>query len=174
MQPMVRAFGAAIASSALVLGASQVAIAAPEGQPEYKVGAIDWKPCEEKPTVDCGFLELPIDYRLPNGEKFQLAVSRLKAADPSKRIGAMVINPGGPGGSGVDFSMFADGYFSKEIIDRFDVIGFDPRGVARRAPIKCSAEMLQKTPSSYPKTKAEFDATVALHPTMAEELVLMK
>ncbi|MFJ8961296.1 alpha/beta hydrolase [Lentzea sp. NPDC102401] len=169
MQPMVRAFGAAIASSALVLGASQVAIAAPEGQPEYQVGAVDWKPCEEKPTVDCGFLELPIDYSKPNGEKFKLAVSRLKAADPSKRIGAMVINPGGPGGSGVDFSMFADRYFSKEIIDKFDVIGFDPRGVARSAPIKCSAELLQKTPSSYPKTKAEFDALVTFNKVLRED-----
>ncbi|WP_330273093.1 alpha/beta hydrolase [Lentzea sp. NBC_00516] len=169
MQPMVRAFGAAIASSALVLGASQVAIAAPEGQPEYQVGAVDWKPCEEKPTVDCGFLELPIDYSKPNGEKFKLAVSRLKAADPSKRIGAMVINPGGPGGSGVDFSMFADQYFSKEIIDKFDVIGFDPRGVARSAPIKCSAELLQKTPSSYPKTKAEFDALVTFNKVLRED-----
>ncbi|SMD02826.1 alpha/beta fold hydrolase [Lentzea albidocapillata] len=163
MQPMVRAFGAAIASSALVLGASQVAIAAPEGQPEYKVGAIDWKPCEEKPTVDCGFLELPIDYSKPNGEKFKLAVSRLKAADPSKRIGAMVINPGGPGGSGVSFTFGADGYFSKEIIDKFDVIGFDPRGVARSQPIKCSAEVLQRQPSEYPKTKAEFDNLVAFN-----------
>ncbi|MGW6931897.1 alpha/beta hydrolase [Lentzea sp. NPDC054927] len=160
MQPMMRALGAALASSALVLGMTPLAFAAPEGQPEFKVGAIDWKPCEEVPTVECGFLTLPIDYSKPNGEKFQLAVSRRKASDPAKRIGAMVINPGGPGGSGVDFSMFADRYFSKDIIDKFDVIGFDPRGVARSAPIKCSAEVLQRQPSDYPKSKAEFDKLV--------------
>ncbi|MCX2954241.1 alpha/beta hydrolase [Lentzea sp. NEAU-D7] len=169
MQPMVRVFGAAIASSALVLGASQVATAAPEGQPEFNVGAVDWKPCEEMPTVECGFLELPIDYAKPNGEKFQLAVSRRKANDPSQRIGAMVINPGGPGGSGVDFSFGADRYFSKEIVDKFDVIGFDPRGVARSAPIKCSAEMLQKQPSVHPKTRAEFDALVTYNKALRED-----
>ncbi len=163
MQPMVRAFGAALASSALVLGASQVAFAAPEGQPEFKVGAIDWKPCAEVPTIDCGFLELPIDYAKPNGEKFQLAVSRRKANDQAGRIGAMVINPGGPGGSGVNFSFSADRYFSKEIVDKFDVIGFDPRGVARTQPIKCSADLLSKQPSVYPKTVAEYDQLVAFN-----------
>ena len=163
MQPMVRVFGAALASSALVLGMSPLASAAPEGQPEYKVDAIDWKPCAEVPTIDCGFLTLPIDYRKPNGEKFQLAVSRRKANDQANRIGAMVINPGGPGGSGVDFSFGADRYFSKDIVDKFDVIGFDPRGVARSQPIKCSADVLQRQPSEYPKTKDEFDKLVAFN-----------
>lgn len=163
MQPMMRVFGAALASSALVLGMSPLASAAPEGQPEFPVGAIDWKPCAEVPTVDCGFLTLPIDYSKPNGEKFQLAVSRRKANDQSKRIGAMVINPGGPGGSGVDFSFGADRYFSKDIVDKFDVIGFDPRGVARSQPIKCSADVLQRQPSEYPKTKDEFDKLVAFN-----------
>ncbi|KOV81044.1 alpha/beta fold hydrolase [Nocardia sp. NRRL S-836] len=163
MQPMMRVLGAALASSALVLGMAPLANAAEQGQPEFTVGAIDWKPCEKVPTVDCGFLTLPIDYAKPNGEKFQLAVSRRKANDPSQRIGAMVINPGGPGGSGVDFSFGADRYFSKEIVDRFDVIGFDPRGVARSQPIKCSADVLRRQPSEYPATKAEFDALVAFN-----------
>ena len=130
MQPIVRAFGAVLASSALVLSTSQIAVAAPEGQPAFPVGAIDWKPCDEKPTVDCGFVTLPIDYAQPDGEKFQLAVSRRKANDQSNRIGAMVVNPGGPGISGVNVS-FRDNYFSKEILDRFDVFGFDPRGLSR-------------------------------------------
>ncbi|PWK89165.1 TAP-like protein [Lentzea atacamensis] len=169
MQPMMRAFGAALASSALVLGVSPLALAAPEGQPEFKVGAIDWKPCEEVPTMDCGFLELPIDYAKPAGEKFKLAVSRRKANDQAGRIGAMVINPGGPGGSGVDFSFGADRYFSKEIVDKFDVIGFDPRGVARSQPIKCSADLLRKQPSDYPKTKAEFDQLVAFNKELRED-----
>lgn len=164
MQPIMRVFGAALASSALVLGSSSLAFAAPESQQqEYEVGAIDWKPCAEVPAVDCGFLELPVDYAKPNGEKFQLAVSRRKANDQAGRIGAMVINPGGPGGSGVNFSFGADRYFSKEIVDKFDVIGFDPRGVARTAPIKCSADLLAKSPSDYPKTAAEFDKLVAFN-----------
>ncbi|MBB5857870.1 alpha/beta fold hydrolase [Amycolatopsis umgeniensis] len=161
MQQVVRVLATALASSALVLGGSSVATAAPEGQPEYAVGAIGWKPCAEAPHVECGTLTLPIDYTKPNGEKFGLAVARRKATDPSKRIGAMVINPGGPGGSGVDFAFAADGYFSKEISEKFDVVGFDPRGVARSQPIKCSAEVLAKQPSNYPKNAAEYDRLVA-------------
>ncbi|GAB2821836.1 alpha/beta hydrolase [Lentzea nigeriaca] len=163
MQPMVRVLGAALASSALVLGSSSLAFAAPEGQPEFDVSAIDWKPCAEVPTIDCGFLELPIDYAKPGGEKFKLAVSRRKANDQANKIGAMVINPGGPGGSGVNFSFSADSYFSKEIVDKFDVIGFDPRGVARSQPIKCSADLLAKQPSEYPKTAAEYEKLVAFN-----------
>ncbi len=160
MRPMMRVLGAALASSALVVGSANIASAAPEQQ-EFKVDKIDWKPCADAPEVECGTLTLPIDYARPNGEKFGLAVARRKATDPAKRIGAMVLNPGGPGGSGVDFAQFANRYFSKEISEKFDLVGFDPRGVARSQPIKCSADLLQKQPSVYPKNVAEYDQLVA-------------
>ena len=104
MRPMTRVLGAVFASSALVLGMTPLAFAAPA----YQVAAIDWKPCAEAPTIDCGFLTLPIDHAKPDGEKFQLAVSRRKANDQSRRVGALVVNPGGPGSSGVDFAISAD------------------------------------------------------------------
>ncbi|USX51498.1 alpha/beta hydrolase [Lentzea sp. HUAS12] len=152
----LRVFGAVLVSSALLVGTGQ-AVAAPE----RGAGSIAWQPCAEAPAIECGFLELPVDHARPKGEKFPLAVSRRKASDPSRRIGAMIINPGGPGGSGVEFSFAAEGIFSKEITDRFDVIGFDPRGVARSAPIRCSADVLARQPSLYPRSRAEFDAVVA-------------
>ncbi|WP_394616178.1 alpha/beta hydrolase [Lentzea sp. JNUCC 0626] len=158
----LRVFSAVVASAALVASASQPVLAAPE-RPEYRVGSIAWTPCAEAPAIECGFLELPVDHAKPRGEKFQLAVSRRKASVPSQRIGAMIINPGGPGGSGVDFSFAAERFFTKDITDRFDVIGFDPRGVARSAPIRCSAEVLARQPSLYPKNKAEFDFAVAFN-----------
>jgi pimeloyl-ACP methyl ester carboxylesterase len=157
---MTRAFGAVLASSALVLGLTPLAFAAPEH-------TIDWKPCAEAPTIDCGFLTLPIDYAEPNGEKFQLAVSRRKANDPSRRVGALVVNPGGPGVSGIDFTFEA--YFSKEVVDRFDVIGFDPRGVARSQPIKCSAEAVQRPHTDRPKTAAEYDEMVAYNVALGQD-----
>ncbi|WP_414937894.1 alpha/beta hydrolase [Amycolatopsis sp. cmx-11-51] len=169
MQQMVRVLGTALASSALVLSGSSVATATPEGQPEYAVAPIEWKPCAEAPDVECGTLTLPIDYTKPNGEKFGLAVARRKATDPSKRIGAMVINPGGPGGSGVDFAVSANRYFSKEISEKFDVVGFDPRGVARSRPIKCSADLIREQPSSYPKNVAEYDQLVAFNKELRED-----
>ncbi|NKE63105.1 alpha/beta hydrolase [Lentzea sp. PSKA42] len=165
MRPMTRVLGAAFASSALVLGMTPLAFAAPA----HQVGAIDWKPCAEAPAIDCGFLTLPIDYAEPDGEKFQLAVSRRKANDQSQRVGALVVNPGGPGSSGVDFSFSADQYFSKEIVDRFDVIGFDPRGVARSQPIKCSAEAVQRPHTDRPKTVAEYDQLVAYNRELGED-----
>jgi pimeloyl-ACP methyl ester carboxylesterase len=165
VRPMTRAFGAALASSALVLSMTPLAFAAPE----YEVGAIDWKPCAEAPAVDCGFLTLPIDYAEPDGETFQLAVSRRKANDQSRRVGALVVNPGGPGVSGVEFAFEADGYFSKEIVDRFDVIGFDPRGVARSQPIKCSAEAVQRPHEANPQNVAEFDKTIAYNRQLRED-----
>src|SRR5690242_13695409 len=101
---MTRAFGVAFASSALVLSTTPLAFAAPDN-------TIDWKPCAEVAAIDCGFLTLPIDYTEPDGETFQLAVSRRKANDPSRRVGTLVVNPGGPGVSGVDFAFEADRYF---------------------------------------------------------------
>ncbi|WP_112261884.1 alpha/beta hydrolase [Lentzea terrae] len=165
MRPMTRVFGAALASATVVLGMTPLAFAAPA----HQVGAIDWKPCAEAPAVDCGFLTLPIDYARPDGEKFQLAVSRRKANDQSQRVGALVVNPGGPGSSGVDFAITADQYFSKEIVDRFDVIGFDPRGVARSQPIKCSVEAVQRSHTNRPKTVAEYDQLVAYNRQLGED-----
>jgi pimeloyl-ACP methyl ester carboxylesterase len=162
---MTRTLGAALASSAVVLGMTPLAFAAPGSG----VGAIDWKPCAEAPAVDCGFLTLPIDYAKPNGEKFQLAVSRRKANDQARRVGVLVVNPGGPGSSGVDFAIEADRYFSEEIVEGFDVVGFDPRGVARSQPIKCSMEAVQRPRTEDPVNVAEFDEAIAYNRQLNED-----
>ncbi|MBP2320069.1 pimeloyl-ACP methyl ester carboxylesterase [Kibdelosporangium banguiense] len=157
MQAITRAFGVALVSGALVLSAGLTSAQAAEIE-AVQVAAIDWKPCPEDATADCGTLRLPIDHRKPSGEKFDLAVARRKATDPAKRAGIMLINPGGPGGSGVNFALSAKNYFSADIQSRFDIIGWDPRGVARSQPVKCSLELLNKAPTTYPANQAEFDA----------------
>jgi pimeloyl-ACP methyl ester carboxylesterase len=91
------------------------------------------------------------------GEHFDLALARRKATDPSKRIGSLVVNPGGPGGSGVDFVLLAPDYFSADLRARFDLVGFDPRGVARSHPVLCSVDLLSAAPSPVPTNQAEFD-----------------
>lgn len=169
MQPKIRALGVALASTALVVSAGGVAVAQQQPEQEVAVAPIDWKPCDQLPEVECGTLTLPIDWAKPNGEKFGLAVARRKATDPAKRIGSMVINPGGPGGSGVSFAMFANEYFSPEISQKFDIVGFDPRGVARSQPVKCSIDVLQKAPSDYPKNVAEFDQLIAYNKELRED-----
>ncbi|CAL9357696.1 Carboxylesterase B [Actinosynnema sp. ALI-1.44] len=175
MRPIFRALGGVGAAVALVAGTASVASADPadatplDADVQALAAPIDWKPCPELPEVECGTLKLPIDWANPRGEKFDLAVARRKALDPAKRIGAMVINPGGPGGSGVDFALFANRFFSKDVQDRFDIVGFDPRGVARSAPVKCSLEMLEKQVSIYPANQAEFDALAQYNRDLAAD-----
>jgi pimeloyl-ACP methyl ester carboxylesterase len=98
---------------------------------------------------ECGSLSVPLVYTGDNDDqdraegnddgsaRISLAVIRLPASDRPHRIGSMFINPGGPGGSGVDFALFARFLFSPEILARFDVVGFDPRGIFRSTQLRC-------------------------------------
>ncbi len=93
-------------------------------------------PIFERLQAGCGRLAVPLDYDLPEGPQLELAVMRIPARRPDQRIGTLVVNPGGPGGSGVS-SMFDLGGLPPEIHDRFDLVGFDPRGMVRSEPIDC-------------------------------------
>jgi pimeloyl-ACP methyl ester carboxylesterase len=134
---------------------------------------INWQPCPERPndtTIRCGTLQVPIDWSKPHGATFGLAVARQAAADPSQDRGPLLINPGGPGGSGVDFALAASSYFSQDILDHFDVIGFDPRGVDRSHPIECSADLAARQPDPpVPTTQAQYDALLALNKARGED-----
>ncbi|KUO18152.1 hypothetical protein AQJ91_27065 [Streptomyces dysideae] len=99
-----------------------------------------WKPCGEE---ECATLKVPMDYADPgDGRTFTLPLIRVTAADPERRIGSLVFDPGGPGESGVAF--LQDGgvvAFSDRLQDRFDIVGFDPRGVAGSVPaLECGAD----------------------------------
>ncbi|MHC0429075.1 alpha/beta hydrolase [Streptomyces sp. O3] len=89
--------------------------------------------------VRCGTVSVPLDYADPDGKQIKLTVSRVKAKDPDKRQGALVFNPGGPGGSGMYFPMVstADLPEFRRISAAYDVVGYAPRGVGRSAPVSC-------------------------------------
>ena len=88
---------------------------------------IDWKPCGD---LECGFIEVPADYRDPEAGSIRIAVNVHRATSPDQRIGYLLVNPGGPGGSGLGLAYGAVvGWFTDEIVERFDIVGFDPRGV---------------------------------------------
>ena len=100
---------------------------------------------------------MPLDYSDPSGKTISLALIRKQAGDPSQRIGSLLMNPGGPGGSGVEFLPQVLFAIDSSISDRFDLVSFDPRGVGESDPIVCLTDQ-QK--DAY----AAFDAV----PTPAE------
>ena len=97
---------------------------------------IDWKPCVNgfADGSECGTMEVPFDYSDPSVGKFTLRMRRHPASDPSKRIGSMLVNPGGPGFGGQYLAENADGIFGTALVQRFDIIGWDPRGTGESTP----------------------------------------
>ncbi len=88
--------------------------------------------------VDCANVPAPLDPTNPTGEQISLFVSRHRAANPGTRIGVLFVNPGGPGGPTLDVVRTAKTFLTPEVLDRFDIIGVDPRGTERSAPLTCS------------------------------------
>ncbi|MGW6918165.1 alpha/beta hydrolase [Kitasatospora sp. NPDC054939] len=87
-------------------------------------------------TTRCGTLRVPLDYTRPDGDTLDIALMKLPASLPDRRIGSLAINPGGPGGSGIDMLKSWAGNFGA-LHERFDVIGFDPRGTGASSPVDC-------------------------------------
>ncbi|MEO7397573.1 MAG: alpha/beta hydrolase [Ilumatobacteraceae bacterium] len=84
--------------------------------------------------LETGSLSVPIDYDDPSKGEFDLFVVRHPAADPSRRIGSLLVNPGGPGFGGAILAQIADQVYSDDLVDRFDIIGWDPRGTGLTTP----------------------------------------
>jgi pimeloyl-ACP methyl ester carboxylesterase len=102
-----------------------------------KFGAkkLSWRGCGD--GFECAELTVPLDYEAPDADTIEVSVIRLKARKQGGRVGSLVLNPGGPGGSGVEFARQARQLLPGEILDRFDVVSFDPRGVGESAPVDC-------------------------------------
>jgi pimeloyl-ACP methyl ester carboxylesterase len=129
--------------------AARTAPAGSEALARYYGQDLPWKKCARG---ECAGLTVPLDYAEPDGDQLTIQVFRVRASKPKDRIGSLVINPGGPGASGVDYARAARTMIGKPVRQRFDVVGFDPRGVQRSAPVDC-----------LPDT--EFDAFLEQDPT---------
>lgn len=130
----------------------------------FRPAVIDWQPCQEKPTdatIRCATIQVPIDWSDPAGPTFGLAIDRQAAADPAQDDGPLLINPGGPGGSGVDFALGAASFFNPQVLQHFDIIGFDPRGTNRSDPVQCSTSLLAQRPFAVPGNAADYAAMIA-------------
>ncbi|HTF46249.1 MAG TPA: alpha/beta hydrolase [Pseudonocardia sp.] len=124
--------------SGLGAGTAVGAVPAPELHRFY-AQQLDWSRCGK---FECTYLEVPLDYSQPNGKTARLAVQRRKATQPGQRIGSLVVNPGGPGGSGTALAAnLAEGISGTPLGERFDLVGFDPRGVGSSEPaINCRTD----------------------------------
>jgi pimeloyl-ACP methyl ester carboxylesterase len=112
---------------------------------DYYEQELRWSDCYE--NFDCATLKVPIDYQRIKTGAFEISVLRYNAQDPKRRIGSLIVNPGGPGASGVDYAYNAEYIFDPDLTDRYDIVGFDPRGVNRSEPIDCLTN--EQTDESY-------------------------
>ncbi len=133
--PLLAAAGL-IATTVPLLSATQASATAAADHLRQKPA---WHRCspEQPASYECATLKVPLDYRRPDGRTIDLAISRIKSENPAKRHGAMLLNPGGPGGTGLDLPLLMGEAMPKDVRDSYDLIGFDPRGVGASSPITC-------------------------------------
>ncbi|WP_410599824.1 alpha/beta hydrolase [Amycolatopsis sp. lyj-90] len=121
--------------------------------------ALDWRPCD---AFQCAKLTVPMDYRRPDGPKFTLPLVKAAATRPEGRLGTLVAGAGGPGQSGVAMVKDVAGTWPASVRERFDLVGFDPRGIGGSEPrIRCETEgePTSKAPEGLPLIGAEVPKT---------------
>lgn len=107
----------------------------PAGLEKFYQQSVDWERCGS--GSECATISVPLDYTKPTGKTIELRARRVPARDRGGRIGTLFINPGGPGGSGIEYAGAAGFVLGAPLLRRFDVIGWDPRGVGQSTPVRC-------------------------------------
>jgi len=133
--PTIAESAAIVAEATVAPPASDTTVAAQPGRATTP-GVISWEKCFAGPvgTFECGYLDVPYDYDDPDVGTFSLYLVRRMADNESERVGSMLVNPGGPGFGGSDVAAYAEWYISETLMERFDVIGWDPRGTGKSTP----------------------------------------
>lgn len=150
---------------------------------------VEWRACPEVPedlvgagargmTYECATIAVPRDWATPDApETFDIALIRVRSDEQRDRLGSLIVNPGGPGGSGVDLAVYLsfgpvfDG-MPEEVTRRFDIVGFDPRGVSRSSPVKCISDAdldASFAADPDPEDPEEFAESVALAERIGED-----
>jgi pimeloyl-ACP methyl ester carboxylesterase len=128
----------------------------PVGLAPYYRQRLHWTSCRD--TFECARLRVPLDYARPGGRSIRLALLQAPALDPARRLVSMVVDPGGPGASGVDYAAGASASFGRPLREAYDVVGLDPRGVGGSSPIGCVSDARLSRMFAYdpdPDTAAE-------------------
>ncbi|MEU4242337.1 alpha/beta fold hydrolase [Actinoplanes sp. NPDC026619] len=159
---------AGVVTSLLAFGGGAVA---DDVAPRVPVPVLDWADCGDG-VYQCAAAQVPVDYRRPGGARLTLQLRRHPAAKPEARIGTLFLYAGGPGSSGWDWVQSFATSVVPEISDRFDIVGFDPRGVHRSQPVSCldqpdyAAQWGRAVPHSFATTvrlAREWDAACQAH-----------
>ncbi|MGC4938633.1 alpha/beta hydrolase [Kribbella sp. DT2] len=100
--------------------------------------------------LECSTLDVPLDYRKPNGRQIEIAISRLASKEPTQRRGILLTNPGGPGVKGLIYpAQLVESGLPQEVQNAYDVIGVDPRGVGHSTPLTCDTTLEQQALGSF-------------------------
>jgi pimeloyl-ACP methyl ester carboxylesterase len=123
---------------------------------EYVAPPLAWRSCDEG---ECATLTVPLDYAAPKGPAIELAVARASTAADGEKIGSLLVNPGGPGGSGLDLASYVSAQLPESITRRLDVVAWDPRGAGRSNPVDCGSNLDARfAVDSSPDTPTELAA----------------
>lgn len=134
----------------------------------YYHQVLEWSACGN--GKQCATAIAPLDWDAPSGERIELALVR-QTATGGNRLGSLLVNPGGPGASGVDFVMDSVDFATDERLQAaFDVVGFDPRGVGASTSVRCSAVPAELDEYLYglPQGQPGSDEWIASHEAAAE------
>ncbi|MEO3863759.1 alpha/beta hydrolase [Acrocarpospora sp. B8E8] len=133
-RPLVVLALVALVGSGCSGGETPRASSAPSsGLADFYTQQPDWEDCDD--DFECALVMVPLDYDDPRGERIEISAIRLRAT--GDRIGSLLVNPGGPGGSGIEYARAARTQVSADVRARFDVVGFDPRGVGESTAVRC-------------------------------------
>ncbi|WP_405810712.1 alpha/beta hydrolase [Streptomyces sp. NBC_00210] len=131
----------AVSAAATLVPAFTPATASAAADPlkQYLQQKPKWHRCESGNPAgyQCAKIKVPLDYSRPGGKKIELAISRIKTSTASERRGVLLLNPGGPGGEGLSMPLMMEPELPKSVKRRYDLIGFDPRGVGQSSPVSC-------------------------------------
>ncbi|MFJ6659522.1 alpha/beta hydrolase [Streptomyces sp. NPDC091377] len=129
-----------------------------------------WKRCgaDAPAPLKCATIKVPLDYRNPRGEQIDLAISRIKSTAPDRRRGVLLSNPGGPGGPGIYMPLSMQESLPTAARQKYDLIGFDPRGVGRSTPVTCGLTSKEEN-WLRPYKEETFDADVAWAERVADK-----
>jgi pimeloyl-ACP methyl ester carboxylesterase len=128
---------------------------------------------DQRNLYSCATYRVPIDHDNAALGTVDLALLRRTAADPEARIGSLFLNPGGPGGAGRTMPMAAESFFERPVLDRFDIIGFDPRGVGQSNAVRCfttaeDAEDVLGSQVSVPVSRQDISRTLGAYRDYAQ------